>query len=418
MSPESRTLLLQPHTLGGLRLRNRVVMAPMTRSRALPDGTPHESAPLYYAQRATAGLIVSEGTCISPEGVGHPAVPGIWSENHVVAWRSVTQAVHAAGGTIVLQLWHTGRASHPTVQQYGALPVAPSPVAIDGTTFTNQGILPYVTPRELHTTEIPRIVGDYARGAINALRAGFDGVEIHGANGYLVDQFLHASSNRRDDEWGGSIENRCRFLFEVVGAVTRAIGAERVGLRLSPSSSFNDMSDPELEMLYEHVLWGLRASGLAYLHIVEPGVSGAETAEVEPAHIDSGWVRARWDGGLIAAGNYTRESAEEVIETGGVDAVAFARAFLANPDLPNRFAQQAGLNEPNRETFYGGGDEGYLDYPSLEAEQIYANLLTEQSGRTVHRTPPLSNATPRETWPTAWAVRRLNGRKGSTVGRS
>jgi N-ethylmaleimide reductase len=415
MASQTRTLLMEPHTLGELRLRNRVVMAPMTRSRALPDGSPHASAPLYYAQRATAGLIVSEGTCISPEAVGHPAVPGIWSEAQVHAWRGVTRAVHAADGTILLQLWHTGRASHRSVQRYGASPVGPSPIAIDGTTFTPHGILPYEPPRELHSREIPRVIDDYARGAVMALRAGFDGVEIHGANGYLVDQFLHASSNRRVDDWGGSTENRCRFLFEVVRAVADAVGGARVGLRLSPSSSFNDMSDPDPEVLYECVLSGLRGCQLAYLHIVEPGVSGSQTEEVGLASIDSSWVRARWDGGLIAVGNYTRDRAEIAIEKNGADAVAFGRAFLANPDLPERLAQGAPLNDADRATFYGGGDEGYLDYPSLEAERIYDELLTHGDGRNAYNTLALSSETPLDEWGMAWAVGRLDGHGSSRV---
>ena len=414
-SSERASALLSPVELGRLQLSNRIVMAPLTRSRASATGVPHESARLYYAQRASAGLIVSEGACISPTGVGHPDVPGLWMDEQLAGWRSVTDAVHARGGKIVAQLWHTGRASHPTVQPNGEAPVGPSAVAAKGTTFTRDGIVPFVTPRELTSSEVRETVGDYARAAENALRAGFDGVEIHGANGYLIDQFLHESANRRTDEYGGSIENRCRFLFEVVEEVVAAIGADRVGLRLAPSSSFGDMHDSDPAAVFDRAVVGVAEVGLAYLHIVEPGISGADTIAAGPISIDSAWCRERWPGGLIAAGDYTRDTGEEAIQSGRVDAVAYGRAILANPDLKERFAQGAALNAPERATFYGGDDHGYLDYPSLEAEHIRGELRRRILAGEAHVLPDIEPVGPHSTidsWPLAWAVQRLRTDEG------
>jgi N-ethylmaleimide reductase len=415
MSQEHNTPLLSPVQLGRLQLQNRIVMAPLTRSRADAGAVPHASAPLYYAQRASAGLIVSEGVCISPQAVGHPGVPGIWHDAQVDGWRRVTDAVHARDGRIVLQLWHTGRSSHSSVLPEGAMPVGPSAIAVEGTTFTAQGLLPFETPRELSLDEIKETIRQYGRGAERALAAGFDGVEIHGANGYLIDQFLHASSNRRDDDYGGTVEKRCRFLSEVVAQVTAAVGADLVGLRLSPSSSFGDMDDPDPAALYGYVLAGLEGSGLAYLHIVEPGISGAETATAGPVSIDSAWCRERWAGGLIGAGDYTRETGEEAVRDGRVDAVAFGRALLANPDLPERFAQRAPLNAPERATFYGGDDRGYLDYPSLEAQTLLEELRRRIRDGEAHVVPSIETLgahTSVDTWPLAWSVQRLRAEDG------
>jgi N-ethylmaleimide reductase len=361
---ERRATLMAPVQLGELALRNRVVMAPMTRSRALPDGCAHASAATYYAQRATAGMIITEGVCICAEGVGNPNVPGIWSRDQIESWRPVTDAVHELGGTIVLQLWHTGRASDPSLQPGGRQQVAPSAVGIRGKTYTSRGWVEFSPPRALERSEIRAIVETYAAAAVNARKAGFDGVEIHGANGYLIDQFLHAGSNHRTDGYGGSPQRRARFMHEVVGAVVDACGAGRVGLRISPSSSFYGMEDPEPEAIYEAALGGLPV-GLAYVHVVEPGISGSTTVVRAADALDSGWVRARWSGGLIGAGDYTAPSAVEALASGRVDAVAFGRLFVANPDLPRRLVEATELNVPRRETFYGGGDEGYLDYPAL-----------------------------------------------------
>ncbi|WP_320777839.1 alkene reductase [Streptomyces sp. CRN 30] len=365
-----RSTLFAPARFGALPLANRIVMPPLTRSRALPDGRPGPSARRYYTQRASAGLIVSEGTAIMPEAVGNPDIPGLWTPEQVTAWKQVTDAVHEAGGTMVAQLWHTGRASHPSLQPGGKLPVAPSAIAISGTTFARDGRVPHVTPRALETEEIGGIVDRYGRAAENARAAGFDGVELHAANGYLIDQFLQDSANRRTDGYGGAVENRARLLREVLDTLTAAVGADRVGVRISPSSTFQDMADSAPVALFTHVLDALSPRGLAYLHLVEPGIVGDDsTAARRPADgIDSAWVRGRYPGRLIAAGGYGREQALRAVESGTVDAVAFGRAFIANPDLPDRLARDARLTEADRATFYGGDDHGYTDYPTL-AEQ-------------------------------------------------
>jgi N-ethylmaleimide reductase len=408
MSPDAT--LFDPVTLGGLRLANRLVMAPLTRSRAHRNGVCGPSAALYYAQRASAGLVVTDGVCISPQAVGHPGVPGIWTEEHVTAWRRVTDGVHLRGGLIVLQLWHTGRGSHPTLQPSGELPVAPSAIAIDGFAFTLHGLVPHVTPRALKGGEIPGIVDDYARAADNALRAGFDGVEIHGANGYLIDQFLQDSSNQRTDRYGGTVENRSRFLFDVVAAVSRTCGADRVGLRLSPSSEYQDMHDSDPRALFGHVLEGLSGAGLAYIHLVEPGISGSQNVEHGPDALDSAWAREHWPGRLIVAGDYDQRRGEAALARGSADAVAYGRLFLANPDLPSRFRVGAAAHQAYRPTFYGGTDEGYIDYPSLEAERILGDLRRHIAAGEPHVVPevaPLNSGTPVDAWPLAWAVDRL-----------
>lgn len=339
-------------------------MAPLTRSRASADGVPGRSAATYYRQRASAGLIVSEGICIAPEAVGNPMVPGLWSREQAVAWQSVTTAVHEAGGVIAAQLWHTGRASHPSLQPDGQLPVGPSPIAIDGLTFARTGRTPYVTPRELDTDDIPQIIDHYARAAANAKESGFDAVELHSANGYLVDQFLQDNSNRRVDRYGGSIGNRVRLLVEIVAALVDTVGAGRVGVRISPASSFQDMADSDPHRLFDHVVRVLAEHDLAYLHVVEPGIDGWRDARHQrDSPIDSEWIRARYKGNIVAAGGYTAELAARAIESGTVDAVAFGRSFIANPDLPRRLFENLPIAEPNRETFYSGGDEGYIDYP-------------------------------------------------------
>ncbi|WP_027943362.1 alkene reductase [Amycolatopsis taiwanensis] len=362
--------LFEPVDLGAIKLRNRFVMAPMTRSRAHRDGTLPESTSTYYAQRATAGLIVSEGVCISPVAVGNPKVPGIWTGDQTASWAKVADAVHTAGGSIVAQLWHTGRASHPSLQPGGLPQVAPSAIKIDGCTYARGGRTPHVTPRALETLEIPVIVAQYERAALNAIRAGLDGVEIHAANGYLIDQFLHDNANIRTDAYGGSIENRVRFLSEIVAAVSTAIGADRVGVRISPASTFGDMADSDPAALFGHVLDMLDEAGLAYLHIVEPGIDGSENISDDqnrsfPA-LGSAWARERYRGKIIAAGGYQAASAESALVKGHADAVAFGRPYIANPDLPNRLAAGAPLARADRATFYGGGDAGYIDYPTLE----------------------------------------------------
>ncbi|MFV8167294.1 alkene reductase [Mycobacterium sp. 134] len=366
-------ILSGPIRLGVIEATNRIVMAPMTRSRAGADGVPRQSTAAYYAQRASAGLVVSEGICIAPEAVGNPMVPGLWSREQIGAWRSVTSAVHDAGGMMAAQLWHTGRASHPSLQPDGQLPVGPSPIAIDGLTFAANGRTPYVTPRALDTGEIPQIVDHYARAAANAREAGFDAVELHSANGYLVDQFLQDNSNRRGDRYGGSIENRVRLLVEIVVALVDTVGPGRVGVRISPASTFQDMADSDPHRLFDHVVRVLSEHDLAYLHVVEPGIDGWCDAHFEQASpIDSEWIRARYAGNIVATGGYTAESATRAVESGIVDAVAFGRSFIANPDLPRRLIENLPIAEPNRETFYSGGDEGYIDYPFWDESTVSA----------------------------------------------
>ncbi|MFB7288439.1 alkene reductase [Actinacidiphila glaucinigra] len=399
--------LFDPVRLGALSLANRFVMPPMTRSRSLPDGSPGPSAPLYYSQRASAGLIITEGTVVAAEGVGGPGIPGLWSDAQVQGWKRVTDAVHDAGSTIVTQLWHTGRASHPVFQPGGKTPVGPSPVAIDGLVFTDEGRVPFVAPRPLEIDEIQEIVTQFAKAGENAMAAGFDGVEVHAANGYLIDQFLQDSANRRTDRYGGGVENRARLLMEIVDALAGTVGADRVGVRISPSSVFQDMTDSDPHALFGHVVDELAARDLAYLHLVEPGIIGNDdhTAERRPADdIDSAWARQRYPGRLIATGGYGREEALRAVESGTVDAVGFGRDFIANPDLPERLARDTELREALRPTFFGGDDRGYLDYPSLEAERLLSEL---REGR-LEPVPglELNSATPPDTWHLAWAQQR------------
>lgn len=354
-NPEKPTLFT-PLRLARRGLPNRIVMAPMTRNRAGAGNAPTALNALYYAQRASAGLIVTEGSQVSPRGVGYPDTPGIHTGAQVEGWRRVTDAVHAEGGRIFLQLWHVGRVSHPSVQADGGLPVAPSAIAADAALYTAGGPLPYPTPRALETDEIAGVVEEFAAGARNALRAGFDGVELHGANGYLIDQFLRDGSNRRADRYGGTVENRARFLLQVTAAVADVWGGDRVGVRFSPGSAYNGMSDSDPAGTFGHAAAALNRFGLAYLHVVEP-LSTAEEARVAPV------VRRAFRGPLVLNGGYDRAAADAAIARGAADLVAFGTAFLANPDLPARLARDAPLNAPDRATFYGGGDRGYTDYP-------------------------------------------------------
>ncbi|MCU0588022.1 MAG: alkene reductase [Syntrophobacteraceae bacterium] len=354
--------LLQPYDLGPLALPNRMVMAPMTRGRAGVDGTPNDLMARYYRQRAGAGLIVTEATAVSRGGVGWLGAPGIYTGSHVAGWRQVTLAVHEAGGRIFLQLWHMGRASHPDFLQ-GDLPVAPSAVAAEGFSHTPLGKKPYVVPRAMESAEIPVIVGDYAAAAAKAREAGFDGVEIHGANGYLIDQFLRDGSNHRTDAYGGSIANRARFLLEVTEAVCGAWSPDRVGVRLSPTGVYNDMSDSDPPATFGHAAEALSRLGLAYLHLMEPlpGHPMAGTRErISPM------LRKVYGGTLIINGGFDAQLASAAIERGEADLVAFGMPFLANPDLVRRTRQGAPLNAPDYATLYTPGPEGYVDYPSLE----------------------------------------------------
>lgn len=360
--------LLSPVKLGPYDLPNRVVMGPLTRNRAGAGNVPQQLNVTYYAQRASAGLIITEATQVSPQGLGYPMTPGIHSPEQVEGWRLITDAVHERGGHIFLQLWHVGRISHPSLQPDGALPIAPSAIAPEGMASTFDGEKPYVTPRALETEEIPGIIEQFLRGAENALAAGFDGVEIHAANGYLLDQFLQDGSNQRTDQYGGSIENRARLLMEVTEAVTQVWGADRVGVRLSPSGTFNSMSDSNPEALFSYVAKALNRFGLAYLHLVEPRVNNSVTLEENSTHMTAGYFRPIFHGTLLSAGGYDRERGEAILAAGDADLVVFGRLFIANPDLPQRFALNAQLNHWDRSTFYGGDERGYTDYPTLELQ--------------------------------------------------
>jgi len=347
--------LFQPFELGPITLGNRILMAPLTRNRAGAGDVPHALNAAYYAQRAEAGLIVTEGAQISPQGKGYPGTPGIHSAEQVAGWRLVTDAVHKKGGRIFLQLWHVGRISHPSLQPNGQLPVAPSALKPAGNAMTAAGPVPYVAPRALALDEIPGIVADYRAAAVNAKAAGFDGVEVHGANGYLLDQFLRDGTNQRTDAYGGPIEHRARLLLEVVEVVSTVFGAARVGVRLSPINPFNDIQDSNPQATFDHVATQLGGRGLAYLHVYQAGGDPFD------------WQRMRraFGGCFVVNGGYDRPKAEAAIESGAADLVAFGTSFLANPDLVRRLRQNAPLNAPNPATFYGGGAEGYTDYPTL-----------------------------------------------------
>lgn len=356
------THLLSPIQLGCYHLPNRVVMAPLTRMRA-PDGVPCALMATYYAQRASAGLIISEASPISPQGVGYPNTPGIFSEQQIFAWQNITAAVHSKQGHIFMQLWHVGRISHPDLQ-HGNTPVAPSAIKPEGNAVTPTGYQPFVTPRALETDEIAGIVEDYRKAAQNALAAGFDGVEIHSANGYLLDQFLRDGTNQRTDRYGGSFENRARFLLEVIDAVVAVWGAERVGLRLSPSGTFNDMTDSDPHAFFDFLLRQLSPLNLAYLHIVDALAGdirhGAKVVELAD-------LRQAYQGTLIVCGEYDQDRAEQTLAEGLTNAVAFGQLYIANPDLVERFKAHALLNEPDASTFYGGDERGYTDYPFMQA---------------------------------------------------
>jgi N-ethylmaleimide reductase len=354
--------IFSPFRLGPLDLPNRVVMAPMTRNRAGPGNMPTALNATYYAQRAGAGLIVSEATQVSPQGVAYPGTPGIHTAAQVAGWKLVTDAVHGAGGRIFLQLWHVGRISHPSMQPGGVLPVAPSAIAPAGQAWTTNGIEAFVTPRALETDEIPGIVEDFRRGAAYARDAGFDGVELHGANGYLIDQFLRDSTNKRTDRYGGSAANRARFLIEVTQALIGEWGDERVGVRLSPTNPYNDIADGNPAATFSTAARELNRLGIAYLHIVEPGPDDPVAAGEMP---DIRFFRKIWRGPLIANKGYDLERANAVLRNGDADLVSFAALYLANPDLDERFRRGGPFNPPDRKTFYGGAAKGYTDYPAI-----------------------------------------------------
>jgi N-ethylmaleimide reductase len=355
--------LFQPARIGDIAVANRVVMAPLTRSRAdEPAGDIPGSAMNieYYRQRSGAGLIISEGTQVSPVGKGYLATPGIYSDAQVEGWKPIVRAVHEAGSKIVAQIWHVGRVTHPDLIG-GAQPIAPSAVQPNVVAYTRGGKVNAPEPRALSTGEIATVVDEYRRGAANAIRAGFDGVEIHGANGYLIDQFLRDGANRRTDGYGGSVENRVRFALEVVDAVVAEIGAGRVGIRLSPVTPANDLADSDAQAVFGHLVRELDQRGIAFIHFIEGATGGPR----DVPGFDFAWARQAFRGTYIANNGYDRAMAIDAVDAGRADAVAFGRLFIANPDLVQRLKLDAGLNVPNPQTFYAPGPVGYTDYPSL-----------------------------------------------------
>ncbi|MBC7670556.1 MAG: alkene reductase [Gemmatimonadaceae bacterium] len=362
-APRSATALFERATVGAFDLTNRMVMAPLTRNRAGPGLVPSAFAAEYYAQRASAGLIIAEATQVSAQAQGYSDTPGCYTDEQVAGWRTVTDAVHAEGGTIVVQLWHTGRVSHTSFQKDGQAPVGPSAIRAKTKTFiAGQGFVDVSTPRALDLKEIPGVIADFRYAASRALEAGFDGVELHGAHGYLLDAFLKDGANQRTDAYGGSIENRARLLLEVTKAVATEIGADRVGVRLSPVSPANDSHDSDPQSLFNHVVEGLDLFGLAYVHVVEGATGGAR----DFAPFDYAALRDRFDGVWMANNGYDRQMAIDAIAGASADLVSFGRLFIANPDLVARFKTSAPLNPlMASETLYGGGAHGYTDYPTM-----------------------------------------------------
>ena len=370
------TSLFDPITIGDIALNNRVVMAPLTRNRS-PGAVPNDLNVTYYEQRASAGLIITEATAITHQGQGYADVPGLYSPEALAGWKRVTDGVHKAGGKIVVQMWHVGRISHTSLQPNDGAPVAPSAITAKSKTYIMDAdgkgsFAPTSEPRALELGELPGIVEDYRKAARAAIDAGFDGVEIHAANGYLIDQFLRAGSNTRTDAYGGSIENRARLLFEVVAAITQEIGAGRTGIRISPVTPANDASDTDPQPLFTYVVEKLAGFDLAYIHIIEGATGGARDFQQGDAPFDYAALRAAYEkaGGKAAwmvNNGFDRPLAIETIEGGKADLIAFGKPFISNPDLVERLKDDATLAEPDQATFYGGGAKGYTDYPALAA---------------------------------------------------
>ncbi|MGB5279171.1 MAG: alkene reductase [Gammaproteobacteria bacterium] len=351
--------LFTPITIGPNTLKNRMVMAPLTRNRAGEGNVPQAMNVEYYRQRASAGLIITEATQISADGVGYPATPGIHSPEQIAGWKNVTGAVHDEGGLIFLQLWYCGRISHPDLLPGHQQPVSASAIRAEGEAVTFEGMKPFVEPRALETDELPGIVDQYRKAAINAKDARFDGVEVHAANGYLLDQFLRDSTNRRGDEYGGSIANRARLLNEVIDAVAELWERSQIGVRISPDNSFNDIHDSDPQALFNHVAEAMSAKQLGYLHVVEGGFRGEHDVDYEQ-------IRQRFNGYYMANLGYDQAKAQAAISNGHADLVSFGTLFLANPDLVARFKANTDLNAPDEATFYGGDEHGYTDYPFME----------------------------------------------------
>ena len=352
--------LFTPVSLGDLTLANRVIMAPLTRNRAaMPGNVPQAMNATYYAQRAAAGLIISEATQVSPQGIGYPATPGIHSAEQVQGWRAITDAVHAQGGRMFAQLWYCGRISHPDLLPDNQQPLSASAIKPEGDAVTFEGLKPFVEPRALRIDEIPGIVHQYRQAAKCAVDAGFDGVEVHAANGYLLDQFLRDGTNRRDDGYGGPLENRTRLLMEVLSAVLESWEPSRAGVRISPENSFNDIHDSDPQATFNFVATALSGRGLGYLHVVEGEMMGGESK------VDYRQIRDHFDGYYMANCGYDKAHAQTAITSGAADMVSFGQSFIANPDLVQRFKTDAELNTPDPDTFYGGDEKGYTDYPAL-----------------------------------------------------
>lgn len=356
--------LFDPFRLGDLMLANRLVMAPMTRNRADTNGIATPTMATYYRQRASAGLIITESSPVSPQAIGYPFTPGLYTDAHVEGWRRVTDAVHAEGGHIIIQLQHCGRISHPSLQPNNARPVGPSAIQPEGQAITYTGMQDFVTPRALETEEVRNVVTQFKDSAELAKQAGFDGVEIHGANGYLIDQFLRDGSNQRTDTYGGDAEGRMRLLNDILDEVLTVWPAHRVGVRLSPENSFNSMSDSDPQQHFEYFAKQLGLRGLAYLHVLE----GDMMTKVSTVHYSM--LHSKFQGAYIANNGYDLERAQAALNHGNVDLVAFGIPFLANPDLVLRYRKNLPLNDAHAETFYGGGEKGYTDYPAYNQEPV------------------------------------------------
>jgi N-ethylmaleimide reductase len=363
----NNSTLFSKTSIGPIELEHRVVMAPLTRLRSeMPGDIPGALMLEYYAQRASqGGLIISEAATISSTARGYYGAPGIYSKDQVAGWRRITDAIHAKGGRIFLQLWHVGRTSHVDISG-GAIPVGPSVVPYEGVAFTPGGWVPVTPNRALEVSEIPALLDDYTRAAQNAADAGFDGVELHSGNGYLLDQFLQDGSNQRTDEYGGSPENRARLLLQVVEAVAKVWDRSRIGVRISPATKFNGMSDSNPEATSTYVAQQLERAGIAFIHIIEPRINGSQAVKDGLPPVAAALIRKHFTRTIIAAGGFEADTAEEIIQSGDADLVAFGRHFIANPDLPLRYKLGVPLNPYDRSTFYGGTEKGYTDYPAYE----------------------------------------------------
>jgi len=362
----SSTKLFEPYKLGPITLPNRLVMAPLTRNRAVPPGmVPSPLAVDYYGQRASAGLLITEATQVSQQGQGYQDTPGIYSKEQVAGWKKITDRVHERGGHIFVQLWHVGRISHTSLQPGGGKPVAPSAIRAKGKTFVGGQFVDVSEPRALELSEIPGIIDDFKRGTANALAAGFDGVEIHGANGYLLDQFARDGTNKRTDAYGGSIENRAKLMLEVSKAVTAEAGPDKTGIRISPVTPANDTADSNPQPLFDYVVDGLEALKLVYIHVIEGATGGPR----DIAPFDYASLRQRFKRAYIANNSYDFELATKQLAANAADLIAFGKPFISNPDLVERLKKGAPLNEWDKNTFYGGGAKGYTDYPTLQAKE-------------------------------------------------